>query len=47
MVAAVVVVGSVTSFWVLVPVMLLHFLVTIIVIASIVRLLGDNGNSLR
>jgi hypothetical protein len=47
MVAAIVVVGSVTSFWVLAPVMLLDVLVTIIVIASIVRLLGDDGKSLR
>jgi hypothetical protein len=47
MVAAIVLVGSVTSYWVLVPVMLLDFLVTIIVIASIVRLLGDDGSSLR
>ena len=47
MVAAVILVGSVTGLWVLVPVVALHLGVTFLVIAWITRLLGDDGGSLR
>jgi hypothetical protein len=47
MVAAVVLVGSVTGLWVLVPVAALHLGVTFLVIGWITRLLGDDGRSLR
>ena len=47
MVAAVILVGSVTGLWVLVPVVALHLGVTFLVIGWITRLLGDDGGSLR
>lgn len=47
MVAAIVVVGSVTDLWVLVPIMVLDLLVTFVVIATISRLLGDDGDPPR
>lgn len=47
MVVAVVLVGAVEQWWVLVPVMLVDFVVTFAVIASIVRLLGDDGHPSR
>ncbi len=47
MVVAVVLVGAVPQWWVLVPVMLVDLTVTFIVLASIVRLLGDDRESGR
>ena len=47
MVAAVILVGSVTGLWVLVPVVALHLGLTCLVIGWITRLLGDDGGSLR
>jgi hypothetical protein len=43
MVVAVVLVGAVGQWWVLVPVMLVDLTVTFVVLASIVRLLGDDS----
>jgi hypothetical protein len=45
MVVAVIVVGTVDRWWVLVPVMLVDFAVTFGVIAYIARLLVDDGES--
>ena len=45
MVAAVIVVGIVARWWVLVPVMLADFATTVGVVAYITRLLGDDGES--
>lgn len=43
MVVAVALVGAVDAWWVLVPVMLVHLIVTFGVIATIVHLLGDTS----
>jgi hypothetical protein len=45
MIAAVIVVGIVARWWVLVPVMLADFATTFGVVAYITRLLGDDGES--
>jgi hypothetical protein len=47
MVVAVVLVGAVGQWWVLVPVMLVDLTVTFAVLASIVRLLGDDNTPFR
>jgi hypothetical protein len=43
MVIAVVLVGAVGQWWVLVPVMLVDFIVTSVVLALVVELLGDGS----
>jgi hypothetical protein len=43
MVVAVVLVGAVGQWWVLVPVMLVDFIVTSVVLALVVELLGDGS----
>jgi hypothetical protein len=43
MVVAVVLVGAVDQWWVLVPVMLVHLLATFGVLVAIVQLLGTDG----
>jgi hypothetical protein len=45
MVAAVIVVGIVERWWVLVPAMLADFATTFAVVTYITRLLGDDGES--
>jgi hypothetical protein len=47
MVVAVVLVGAVGQSWVLVPVMLVDLTATFLVLASIVRLLGDDSTPPR
>ena len=43
MVVGVVLVGAVGQWWVLVPVMLVDFIVTFVVLALVVELLGDGS----
>jgi hypothetical protein len=45
MVVAVVLVGAVDQMWVLVPVMLVDLTVTFAVVATLVSMLGDDGQS--
>lgn len=47
MVVAVVLVGAVGQWWVLVPVMLVDLTVTCVVLASLVQLLSDDGKPAR
>lgn len=45
MVVAVIAVGAVSHWWVLLPVMLVDFGATFLVVAFIMRLLADDGES--